>query len=113
MEIKNRNIAVCIILTIITCGIYGIYWFIVMTNESNALAPNNATASGGMAFLFSILTLGIYAFYWTYKLGCKVDEMKGTQGNSGILYLILTFFCLGIIPYCLAQDEINKHATAA
>ncbi|MCR5297346.1 MAG: DUF4234 domain-containing protein, partial [Clostridiales bacterium] len=32
---KNRNIVVCIILSIVTLGIYGIYWFIKMTDESN------------------------------------------------------------------------------
>ena len=30
---KNRNIALCIIFSIITFGIYGIYWFICLTNE--------------------------------------------------------------------------------
>lgn len=39
VPIKKRNIAVAIILSIVTCGIYGIYWFICLVNELN-------TASG-------------------------------------------------------------------
>ncbi len=35
---KKRDIVVSIILSIVTCGIYGIYWFVVMTDESNELA---------------------------------------------------------------------------
>lgn len=31
---RERNIAVAIILTIVTCGIYGIYWFIVLTDDA-------------------------------------------------------------------------------
>lgn len=31
--IQQRNIAVCIILSIVTCGIYGIYWFIVLSKQ--------------------------------------------------------------------------------
>ena len=112
MQIKNRSIPMCVILSIITVGIYGIYWFIVMTNESNALAPNNATTSGGKAFLLTLITLGIYGIYWNYKLGAKVDEMKGTDGNSGILYLIIGLVGFSIINYCLAQSEINKHSNA-
>ncbi len=112
MQIKNRSIPMCVILSIITFGIYGIYWFIVMTNESNSLAPNNATTSGGKAFLLSIITLGIYSIYWNYKLGAKVDEMKGTDSNSAVLYLIIGLVGFSIINYCLAQSEINKHANA-
>ena len=112
MEIKNRSIPVCVILSIVTLGIYGIYWFVKLTNDSNALAPNNTTTSGGKAFLLSIVTLGIYNIYWNYKLGCKVDEMKGSDSNSGVLYLVLGLFGLGIINSCLAQSEINKHANA-
>ena len=26
--VKERNVVVCILLTIITCGIYGIIWFV-------------------------------------------------------------------------------------
>ena len=32
---QQRNIAVAIILTIVTCGIYGIYWFVKLTDEMN------------------------------------------------------------------------------
>ena len=112
MEIKNRSIPVCVILSIVTLGIYGIYWFVKLTNDSNALAPNNTTTSGVKAFLLTIVTLGIYNIYWNYKLGCKVDEMKGSDSNSGVLYLVLGLFGLGIINSCLAQSEINKHANA-
>ena len=111
MEIKNRNIAVCIILSIVTLGIYGIYWFIKMTDESNALAPNNATTSGGKAFLLTLVTCGIYGIYWVYKLGNKMGEMNGGN-DQGILFLILSLFGLSIVAQCMAQAEINKHANA-
>lgn len=112
MQIKNRSIPICVILSIVTLGIYAIYWFIVMTNETNALAPNNATASGGKAFLFCIITCGIYSIYWNYKLGAKVDEMKGTDGNTGIMYLIIGLIGFSIINFCLTQSELNKRANA-
>lgn len=113
MTIKNRNIPICVILSIITCGIYAIYWFVVMTNESNALAPKNATTSGGKAFLLCLVTLGIYSIYWNYKLGAKVDEMKGVEnGNTAIMYLIIGLIGFSIINSCLAQSEINRHANA-
>ena len=69
MEMKKRSIAGCIILTFVTLGIYGIYWFVKLTNETNRLAPEEATLSGGLAFLATVCTLGIYGLYWAYKLG--------------------------------------------
>ena len=101
---KKRNIAVAIILSFITCGIYAIYWFICLTNDSNKMSDTDKTASGGVAFILSIITCGIYGLYWAYKLGQKVRD-------SGIAYLLLNFFGLGIIAYCLAQSKINNYAS--
>lgn len=106
---KKRNIALCIVYSIISCGIYGIYWFIKVTDETNELAGNTQLASGVMALIFTIITANIYGWYWAYKMGEKVDQIKGVQdGNSGILYVILQALGLGIVNYCLIQDAINN-----
>lgn len=60
--IQKRNIAVCIILSIVTCGIYGIYWFICLNNDTNT-ASNTFGTSGGVAFLLTLVTCGIYGIY--------------------------------------------------
>ncbi len=106
--ITPRSIPVCVILSIITCGIYGIYWMIKLNDEINLLAGDPGATSGGMVFLFSIITCGIYGLYWQYKMGEKCDQIKRTSGSSGILYLILAIVGFGIIGYCLMQDTINK-----
>lgn len=36
--IQQRNIAMCIILSIVTCGIYGLYWYACLTNDTNTAA---------------------------------------------------------------------------
>ena len=114
MSIRRRSIGVCILLSIVTCGIYGLYWFICLTDESNAVAGEQGT-SGGMALLLSIVTCGIYYFYWSYKLGEKMDKARTynnvAPGSLGIVFLLLSIFGLGIITYTLAQNEINKYAT--
>ena len=46
---KQRNIVVCILLSLVTCGIYGIYWMIVLNDETNALSGRQGT-SGGLVF---------------------------------------------------------------
>jgi hypothetical protein len=107
MEMKKRSIAGCIILTLVTFGIYGIYWFVKLTNETNRLAPEEATMSGGLAFLVTICTLGIYGLYWAYKLGKKIDVISGNQRNTGVLYMLISLVGFGIVSHALAQDELN------
>ena len=111
--IQQRNVAVCIILSIVTLGIYSIYWFICLTNETNEASGTDGT-SGGMALLFTLITCGINSFYWMYKQGEKLDMAKTDRGiassSSGILYLILSIFGLGIVSYALMQDSLNKLA---
>lgn len=104
---KERNIALCVIFTLLTGPIYGIYWFIKLTDETNEVS-GTPTATGGMALLFTLITCGIYGIYWYYKLGEKLDTAVGDGGNRSVLYLILGIFGLGIVSYCLAQSELNK-----
>lgn len=99
---KYRNLFLAIVLSICTFGLYGIYWFICLTNDSNRMSPQNKTASGGVALLSVILTLGIYSLYWNYKLGKKV-------GDSGGVYLLLSLMHLSLVVKLLAQSKINNY----
>lgn len=107
-QIGTRNIALAVVFSIITCGIYAIYWMIKLNDEVNQLSGETNATSGGMVFLFSLLTCGIYTFYWLYKMGERCDRIKGTQGSSGVVYLVLGIFGLSIVSYCLIQDTVNK-----
>ena len=107
--LKKRELVTAIILSLVTCGIYGIYWFVCLTNEMNALTGNNNDTDGVKAFLFTIITCGIYGYYWAYKMGLKRDKLESNfQLSASILYLILMLFGLGIVVYALMQDAINK-----
>lgn len=106
MQIKKRFIWLNILLCWVTLGIYSIYWFYTLTEDSNKISPEHATASGGKAVLLNIVTLGIYGYYWHYKLGIKTYK----QFHSGTLELFLYIIGLGFINYILCQSEINKYA---
>ncbi len=111
----QRNIAVAIILSIVTCGIYGIVWYIKMVNELNEAADNQNGTSGGMVFLLTLVTFGIYGYYWCYKAGQYVNAAESRRGlptdtNASVIYLVLSIFGLGIVAYALIQNELNKIA---
>ena len=112
----KRSIVTCLLLSFITCGIYGIIWMIQLNDELNAAADKPNAISGGMVFLFTLITCGIYGLFWYYKMGENVDVIKEKQGvassNTGILYLILALCGFAIINDCLMQDALNKNAEA-
>ncbi|MBR2480627.1 MAG: DUF4234 domain-containing protein [Clostridia bacterium] len=109
--VEKRSIAKAIILSIITFGIYEIYWFIKMTNEVADITGDHNNASGGMAFFLTIITCGIYGIFWAYKMGEKLDRHEGVDGSRALIYLILMITGLGFVTYCLIQDSINKIVT--
>ena len=100
-------------MSIVTCGIYSLYWFIVVTDDAKNVSNDVEGASGGTALLLSIITCNIYGFYWAYKQGERLDNaryMRGMAGggNSNILFLLLQIFGLGIVNYIIMQDILNK-----
>lgn len=110
-KVRERNIATSIILTLVTCGIYGIYWFVVLTDDIKLSSGDESAPSGGIAFLLTIVTCGIYGIYWGYRMGkalviAKQKNNLNAEDNS-VLYLILQVLGLGIINYALMQNELN------
>lgn len=110
--IKKRSVATAIVLTFLTCGLYSIYWMIVLNDDTNRLSGRTQDFSGGMVFLLSIVTCGIYAYYWYYVMGEKLDrvaeEKCEPKQSRGLVYLVLGLFGLGIVSYALMQDSLNK-----
>ncbi len=108
--VKRREIALCIVFTIITCGIYGLYWIGKVQDDSLYVSQESGT-TGGMVVLLSIVTCGIYYLYWMYNLGKRIDKItESPNGSSNIIYLILAICGLGIVSLCLAQNELNANA---
>lgn len=114
--IQKRDIAVAIILSIVTCGIYNIYWFIKQVDDVNRAANDQNAFSGGVTFLLGLITAGIYSVYWFYQAGKKMmyaQQVRCMQAkeNLEILYLLLSLFGFGIVAMALIQNDLNKMAT--
>ena len=111
--VQKREIVTCILLSFITCGIYGIVWFINLTDDV-AYLSEDPEFSGAKAFLFTLITCGIYSFFWAYKLGKNIQIAQEKRNlpatDNSTLYIILNLFGLGIVTYCLAQNEVNNMA---
>ena len=103
--VEKKYIALCIVFSVLSCGLYSLYWLYCLAEDVNRLTGREGAMSGGMVLLLSIVTCGIYGWYWLYVSG---EAMGG--GHLGILYLLLGIFGFGIISYALMQSELNKYA---
>lgn len=111
---KERNIVLCIIFSIITCGIYGLYWLAKLNDEAKDSANDTSGFSGGVVVLLSIVTCGIYQYYWFFKIGKIMNTAGDCKGVSiedrSITYLIVGILGFGIVNYCLIQNDLNNIA---
>ena len=113
--IAQRNIGIAILLSIVTCGIYLLYWLYCIVTDLNAACNETEDTSGGMVLLLSIVTCDIYLLYWLYKAAGKVNKIHRINGEPEdtslpILYLILGLFGLSIVSLAMIQSELNKVA---
>lgn len=115
--LKRRDIAVWIILSILTCGIGSMFWLAFLVNDLNEAdyLEGHQQLSGGIVILLTILTCGIYQIYWLYKAGERIERIKSEKGiyssqNTGIVYLLFSIFGFQIVSYALLQDSLNKLA---
>lgn len=112
--LTKKDIAIAVILSFLTCGIYQIYWFITITDDANKVSERPTDASGGLALVLTLITCGIYGIYWNYKMGQKIYE-AGKKYNKDIedksvLYLFFSLFKLDLVSIALMQSDLNKFA---
>lgn len=116
----DRSIGVYILLSLVTCGIYG-FWFIYqLAKDVNQMcsADGKTTAGLGVYLLLCIVTCGIYSYYWMYQIGDRLQRnaprygMQFTESGTTILvWCILAVFTCGIGAY-VAMYLIMKNANA-
>jgi hypothetical protein len=97
----------CLLLGIVTCGIYQLIWFISTCNEMSTYLQRDEP-SWIKIMALSIVTCGVYGLYWQIaKCGALVQECQIRAGvpnpqNQGWIYLV---------PYynvVLMTEELNK-----
>lgn len=112
-RVQKRDIVTTILLSIITCGIYAIVWFYMITEDCGK-ASGDKRINPGSSILFTLLTCGIYMHYWNYQMGKRIalaQEKRNLRVNDkSDIYLILSIFGFGIISEILIQSELNNLA---
>ena len=108
---EEKNIAVCIILAIVTCSIYMWFWMYNMIKKIRMLSNDTSDMIGEYLLL---MLVPYYNIYWVYTRGKKISEEAARRGiqitDNSVLYLILNLLGLSIVSYAMMQNDLNKLA---
>lgn len=109
IQINKRSIGICILLSIITCGIYGIYWMYLLVKNTRSIQKNTDKCTGEMLCLIFV---PFYSLYWWYTRGEKVRqgfaEHDYNATGGGVVYLVLAIFGLSIVSMAIMQSDFNS-----
>ncbi len=95
---KRRSPIAVVLLTLITFGIYGIYWEVTTKIEMTKRGADIPTAW--------LIIIPIVQWWWLYKYCVGVEQV--TKGKmSAVLSLVLMLF-LSVIGMAIIQDAFNK-----
>jgi len=107
----ERNIAVYIVLSIVTCGLFAIYWFVVLADDI-AILRGQDQPKGIVDLLLGFITCGIYFIYCMYQYPRYLVEIQHKKGqlinDISVITVVLSIFGLGIVSYAMIQNEVNK-----
>ena len=99
-------------LTLMTCGIYGIFWYSKQMQILNAWLGRE-TYSFWQTFWIGLLTCGVYNLYTEYQMARGIIEVRTKYGmqhdpNFPTVYMLLYFCTIVIGSFAIMQKEINK-----
>lgn len=109
MIIIKKSIGTSIFLSIITCGIYYLYWEYCLVKNIRAIKNDESSCTGEMLCLIFV---PLYSLYWWFTRGeymkKKFQKSDYYVSGSGITYLLLSFFGLSIIAMAIMQNDFNS-----
>lgn len=109
----KRSIGTSILLSLITCGIYGLYWQSKLMKTLNAWLGKREFSFLKWFFL-ALITCGIYAVYRGYRIGKVINELQSRNGlpvakDLPIISMLLTLVGLGAT---IQQYYVNEFYTS-
>jgi hypothetical protein len=117
--IKKRGLAGLVLLSIITLGIYGLYWIFKLAKDVNTICEGDGKKTGGLlkVLLLGIITLGIYDMVWLYMLGDRLQDNAPKYGlafkeNGGMVLLWYVLGAFIVVGPFIALYIIIKNTNA-
>lgn len=117
--LQTKSIVLSIVLMIVTCGLYGIYWLYCVVRDVNALSgqqKKEILLDPFLVVILSFVTCGIYGLYVYWKVAKLIANLEYENykpADDSIIVLIVAIFGLPIISLGILQSSINEIITYA
>lgn len=111
-KVTVRSVPMLVLLSIVTCGIYYLYWIYKTTDEiKNFMGREDINPA--LELILVLVTCNIYSLYWYYKYGKIVYlEMTSKAGMDNSEDSTVLLVILGLLVYVVAcaimQDKLNS-----
>lgn len=109
---EDRGIVVTILLTIVTCGIWGLVVQYKIGEELNR-HQGRSQINAAMDLVLIFVTCGLWTFYVMYKYPRVLQEITVEEEmpvvDVTVPCILLTVFQLYIVALAILQNELNKH----
>ncbi len=109
----RKSIAAGIVLTLLTCGIYNLFWQNHQIKTINFFLGREEL-SFWRWFFFTLLTCGLYHIYHEYLMGKYILEIQYKVGKPApslhlpVIALILSLVGLPLVADAIEQKELNE-----
>ena len=119
--IKERNSGVVVVLSLVTCGVYALYW-LFKTSEELKAATNDAQINPAIDLVVSLLTCGLWGIAVTYRNAQKVHQTilpyhpQHKDQSQTIILLSVASLVVGVtwlVSVFLTHEELNMLARAS
>ncbi len=114
---EQRNIAILVILCIVTCGIWGIVAWYQVGSDLNRHKGRDVV-NPGVDVLLSIVTCGLWTIYVGWNYGSRLKEITEEEGMPVIdvalaCCLLAVAGCfipfINVVAPAILQNELNNH----
>ncbi len=114
---ENWGLLSYVLLSFITCGIYGLYTIYKLSNDINIACNGDGENTSGLVktLILTIITCGIYGWIWYYKLGNRLANNASRynltfqeNGTTVLLWMLFGSMLCGVGPF-IAMHIIFKN----
>ncbi len=104
-SVKKRNMAIQVLLMVVTLGLYSIYWFYESALELKFIAKDEE-ASPVLWTVVLFIPLG--AIYSHYKYSELFEKISTEKINKWIVFVLWLVFCPAV--WFIVQRDLNMYA---
>lgn len=108
-NIRVKNVALCVFLSIITIGIYQLYWIFCVADSIKNMEGREGSAVAEV-ICFIIPFYGLYWYYSRAKRMYKATENSGAPiDDNSVPCLLIAIFFFGVVSVAIMQSSLNQY----